>query len=116
MSQLKDIDTRLTILETSTSKDVQQLGHDINEVKLDTKDIKKSVQNIQNLLHRREGSFTAFRVFIPYVLTLLGVVMTLVILVGYEQRIEYEKTNTQKVEKLEEKSRFYDLILGSDND
>jgi hypothetical protein len=111
MSALKNLNDRVLTLELVTEKELEQIKNDISSLKQDTKedssqikgdikDIKDSLLDIQKTLHRKEGAFFAIRTVIPYVLALVGVIMTLVILVGYEQRIEHEKYITYEVEQL----------------
>jgi hypothetical protein len=101
MHSVREIDSRLTILEISTEKDFHNLKEDLKELKDDTKSIKKAVMDTQAILNKREGSNNTIKMIAPYALTLLGIIASLIVIVGYEQRLEYERATSKRLNEIE---------------
>jgi hypothetical protein len=101
MNSVREIDSRLTILEISAKKDFENIKEELKELKDDTKSIKKTVMDIQSILNKREGSNNTLRLAAPYVLTLLGIIASLIVIVGYEQRLEYERATSKRLNEIE---------------
>jgi hypothetical protein len=101
MGSVREIDSRLTILEVSAEKDFENIKKELRDLKEDTSSIKESLADIHSILNRKEGSKATLKFFAPYILTLVGAIFSLVVLVGYEQRIENERATSKRLNEIE---------------
>jgi hypothetical protein len=94
-------------LEISTNKDIDYIKVEIDEIKSDIKRVDKNVLDIKRILNQKEGFISGLRSAGPFVGMLIAAIISLLVYVGFEQRLEQEskfrldiKTNSEKIEKI----------------
>lgn len=107
-----DIKSSLGRLEMAHSKDVSHLREDVSTIKQDLKGVKKDIDQVKSILLRNQGMFETFRVFLPYALAVLGVLISIVVYVGFEQRIEQEREIKGSIQEHSKRIEGLYSILG----
>jgi hypothetical protein len=104
---LIQLKSNLDKLEVSTRKDVDYIKIEIDEIKSDIKRVDKNVLDIKKILSEKDGFISGLRSATPFVAALIGVIISLIVYVGFEQRLQQEarfkvdiKNNSEKIEKI----------------
>lgn len=95
------------VFEATTTKDILSIKADVLEIKSDSKEIKKQIYDLKSILLKQEGGLNAIKSFAPIFFAVFGIIVSLIIYVGFDQRLEQERLikeelfiNSKHIEKL----------------
>jgi len=116
LESLNEVKNEINEIKISTKKDMEYLRCEVTEIKDDVKAVRTQLDSIRQTLILREGNISAFKILIPYALTVLGIFLTLVVYVGFDQRLQQERELKESIGENSKKIENVYKILGQNRE